>query len=152
MSTELLKAFSLPLSVLLVGYFANSIAEKKRNDDLFDKRFQVYEDVYMVWRWMVNKRENGPQQNFPPGGLGVFSVAHLGRKAGLLFNNEIGVLVQALIQDAIGWNNDFFYFNHEDTKKDEPGKSFNMNQFNNIPWESFLGGKNNAPQRNRDQV
>jgi len=129
----------LPVSVLLVGWLTTRIANKKRNDDLFDRRFVVYEKTFLIWAWMIAKHEGVIKGNpFPPHNMTAKEIINLRAKSLFLFGDKIGGMISDLITDAINWNNDQFYFYDFNVSYNLPQKEFNVKQFDEIPWRKYL--------------
>jgi len=108
---EILIALSLPISVLLVGVFTLWLANKKRNDDLFDRRFDLYKRILQLSSWMVGTKYI-TSRNYPikiednrayfddDKDIDWAMLSHLPEETLFLFDYEISRQVQSMAQAA----------------------------------------------------
>jgi len=75
------------------------LAKKKREDDLFDRRYEVFEKISAIWIYLL-KVEKGIPVNEPPQ-FNLDEAASLVFKAGFLFDKEIVGVVERTFQRLI---------------------------------------------------
>jgi hypothetical protein len=105
---ENLAPYCLPLAVILIGIFNYYLANKKRNDELFDRRYALFKRIFSLVLWHEKKKEGIPDRDNPypfynieRGSIDGVALNNLTPESECLFDPHIGIAVEELVDEIL---------------------------------------------------